>query len=171
MRSRSGFRNFFIRNLKGVSRAETKRMMLSGFLAIMSLAVALIYAIFDFVNNIYYSQPAYAVLAAAAVFAVLLMRKGRYKTARIILIITTNLVVFWAAITDPFETGVFLFFIPAGIGSFAMLSTEDRKISIALASFTTLLFLLAYFTHFTRIPVPPPDPTYIKISLLFNYGI
>jgi signal transduction histidine kinase len=137
----------------------------------MSLVVALIYSVIDLINGVYYSQPAYALLAAVSLLAIFLMRTGKYKPAKLILILATNLVVFWSAITDPFETGVFLFFIPAGIGSFAMLGNEERRISIAFASFTTLLFLLAYFAHFTRVPVDPPDPTYIKISLLFNYVI
>lgn len=145
--------------------------MLSGFLALMSLIVAFIYSVFDLINGVFYSQPAYIILAAASMLAITLMRSGRFTLARVILLGIANLVVFWAAITDPFETGVFLFFIPAGIGSFAMLGNEERKASIALASFTTLLFLLAYFVHAIRIPVPPPEPIYIKISLLINYII
>lgn len=145
--------------------------MLSGFLALMSLIVAFIYSVFDLINGVFYSQPAYIILAAASMLAITLMRSGRFTLARVILLAIANLVVFWAAITDPFETGVFLFFIPAGIGSFAMLGNEERKASIALASFTTLLFLLAYFVHAIRIPVPPPEPIYIKISLLINYII
>lgn len=145
--------------------------MLSGFLALMSFIVAIIYSVFDLVNGVYYSQPAYATLAAVSLSAIALMRAGKFKVSKVILIIVANLVVFWAAVTDPFETGVFLFFIPAGIGSFAMLGNEDRKTSILLASFTTMLFLLAYFVPFTRVEVASPDPVYIKISLLFNYVI
>jgi Signal transduction histidine kinase len=171
VRKRSGLRSFFIKNQKGISRAELKRLMLSGFLALMSLIVAFIYSVFDLINGVFYSQPAYIILAAASMLAITLMRSGRFTLARVILLAIANLVVFWAAITDPFETGVFLFFIPAGIGSFAMLGNEERKASIALASFTTLLFLLAYFVHAIRIPVPPPEPIYIKISLLINYII
>lgn len=171
VRKRSGFRNFLIKNQKGVSRGEAKRLMLSGFFAFMAFVVAIIYSIFDLINGVYYSQPAYVILAVVSILGIVLMRAGKLKAAKIILVIVANLVVFWAAITDPFETGVFLFFIPAGISSFAMLGNEDRKTSILLASFTTLLFLLAYFVHFARLPVAPPDPVYIKISLLINYVI
>jgi signal transduction histidine kinase len=79
--------------------------------------------------------------------------------------------VFWAASNDPFETGAFLFFIPAGIGSFAILAVEHYRIGFALAAFTTVLFFLAYFGDLHLIAAPPPSEAYIRISFIINYFI
>jgi signal transduction histidine kinase len=83
----------------------------------------------------------------------------------------SNLVVFLAALNDPFETGVFLFFIPGGIGSFAMLGFEDFKTGIGLAALATIFFLLAYFGPWHPFDAPRPSEEYIRISFIFNYFI
>jgi signal transduction histidine kinase len=145
--------------------------MLTGFLSTMSLTVAVIYSVFDLFNGVIYSQPAYFFLVVASILTILFLRSGRFTLAKIILIIITNLVVFWSAIIDPFETGVFLFFIPTGIGPFAILGSEQVKTSIAFVIFTTLLFLIAYVMEFDPVNLPPPSPGYIKTSLLFNFFI
>ena len=90
--------------------------------------------------------------------------------AKISLLVGINLVVFWSALNDPFETGVFLFFIPAGIGAFAILAFRDHRAGLAMIALTTALFLLAYFGDI-QIEAERPSDTYIKISFVFNYFI
>jgi signal transduction histidine kinase len=100
-----------------------------------------------------------------------LIRHGKYKAAKIALMLATNLVVFWAAINDPFETGTFLFFIPVGIGSFAMLAFDDHATGFALATFTSILFLLAFFGDLHPTTAVRPAEIYIMISFVLNYFI
>lgn len=137
----------------------------------MSLTVSVFYAIFDLVNHVHHSLYAYVVLAAGSLLSIFLLRYGRFRVAKVLLMVTANLVVFWAAITDPFETGVYLFFIPAGIGAFAMLSSEETTVSVLLAIFTTALFLIAYVAEWRPIEVEIASLDYIKWSFLFNYFI
>jgi signal transduction histidine kinase len=164
-------RNFFLGKEVIASRSEFKRLMLTGTLALICIAVGMIYALLDLLHQVYYAFPAYALLLAMPIFSLFLMRSKHYKSAKVILLISTNLVVFWAALNDPFETGAFMFFIPIGIGSFAVLAFDDHRIGIALTTFTTFLFLLAYFGDFHPIAVPRPSEIYIRISFLFNYFI
>ncbi len=168
---RINFRRLFLRRQRNISRNELKRLMLSGFLAAMSLTVSVFYAIFDLVNDVYYSQVSYIGLALMSLLSILLLRRGRFRLAKILLIVSTNLVVFWAAVTDPFETGVYLFFIPAGIGAFAMLGPDETTISVLLAILTTALFLIAYMAEYRPIEVETASRAYIKWSFLFNYFI
>ena len=63
-----------------------------------------------------------------------------------------------------------MFFIPAGIGGFAILAFKDHKAGLAMIAFTTALFLLAYFGGI-QIEAKRPSETYIKISFVFNYFI
>jgi signal transduction histidine kinase len=153
------------------SRSEFKRLMLTSYLAIMAMAIAIIYCLLDLVNSVYYALPAYLVLFFIPLISLWLIRTGKYKAAKVILMLSSNLVVFWAAINDPFETGAFLFFIPAGIGSFALLAFEDHKTGLLLALFTSVLFLLAYYGDFHPANAVRPSDTYISISFALNYFI
>jgi signal transduction histidine kinase len=133
--------------------------------------VAMAYALVDLLHEVYYAFPAYILLLGMSVISLFSLRKKNYKTAKIILLISTNLVVCWAALNDPFETGAFLLFIPMGIGSFAILGFTDHRTGIAFAAFTTLLFLGAYFGDLHPVEIVRPPEAYLRISFLFNYFI
>jgi signal transduction histidine kinase len=145
--------------------------MLTGYLALMCMAVAIIYAVLDLANQVYYALPAYLFLFSMPVLSIWLIRLKKYMSAKIILMLAGNLVAFWAAISDPFETGAFLFFIPAGIGSFALLAFEDHKTGLLMAAFTSTLFLVAFFGDLHPSYATRPSEAYIKISFALNYFI
>lgn len=131
----------------------------------------MIYAIIDVMNTVYYALPAYVVLLIAPFVTLSLLKKGRYKTAKVTLLLSANLVVFWAAANDPFEAGAFLFFIPAAVGTFSILAFEDLKTGLAITVFTTILFLITYFGDIKPLPAEQPSKLYVKISFMFNYFI
>jgi signal transduction histidine kinase len=145
--------------------------MVTGYLSLICIAVGIIYAVLDLSHGIYYALSGYILLVTMPVLSLYLIRKRKFRAAKIILILSTNLVIFWSALHDPFETGVFLFFLPTGIGSFAILSFEDLKTGMALAALTTILFLIAYLTDLRPIDVSKPSDTYIQISFMLNYFI
>jgi signal transduction histidine kinase len=151
------------------SRSETKRLLLTGYLAVICMFVAVIYTLFDLANDVYYAFPTYTVLFLISSLSLVLLRSKKYVAAKMSLIITINLLVFWSALIDPLETGIFLFFIPAGIGSFAILSFEDNKTGLLLIGFTTTLFLVAYFGDIKFPAVTQLSKSYIRISFVFNY--
>ncbi|HYG02604.1 MAG TPA: HAMP domain-containing sensor histidine kinase [Chryseosolibacter sp.] len=153
------------------SRSEFKRVVLTAYLSLICMAVALIYTAVDLLHDVYYAMPSYAVLFLMSVVSVFLFRSKNYRAGKVCLMITVNMVVFWAALNDPFETGTFMFFIPTGIGSFAILAFHDRVIGITLASFTTLLFLLAFFSDLQPVHYTRPEDDYITISFILNYFI
>jgi hypothetical protein len=145
--------------------------MLTGYMALISIAVALIYAVLDVSNGVYYALPAYSVILFMPLVSLWLIRKKKYNASKVVLLLSANLVVFWTALNDPFETGVFLFFIPASISSFVLLSFNQYKLGILFTGVTTILFLVAYFGDFHPFEIPSPSSHYIKISFTFNYFI
>lgn len=155
----------------GLSRAEYKRIMLTAYLALICIVVAIAYTVLDVMNQVYYAIPAYVMLLIIPILSLWLIRRGHYKSAKVILMLASNLVVFWAAINDPFETGTFLFFIPVGIGSFAMLAFDDHLTGFALAAITASLFLIAFFGDLHPAFAVRPTELYIKISFVLNYFI
>src|SRR5687768_12567877 len=145
--------------------------MLTGYLSIICMAVAVIYTVIDLANDVHYALPAYIILFFIPVLSLFLIRVAKYKGAKVTLLTAINFVVFWSAINDPFETGVFLFFIPAGIGAFSIIAFEDLKTGLAMTALTTVLFLLAYFGDINFPEVQRPSELYIRISFIFNYFI
>lgn len=165
------FNEFLLGREVHASRSEYKRLMLTAYLSLICMAIALLYTIIDVANDVHYALPAYVILFIIPVVSLLLIRKRKYKAAKVTLLVAVDFVVFWSAITDPFETGVFLFFIPAGIGAFAIIAFEDLKTGLAMSAFTTVLFLLAYFGDIDIVEASRPSELYIKISFIVNYFI
>lgn len=165
------FRNLIIGKKFIANTSEYKRVALTGYLSVVCVAVSLIYTFVDISHEVYYSLPSYIVLFSMPIIAILLLRSGNYKSAKVSLMISVNMVVFWAALNDPFETGTFMFFIPTGIGSFAVLGFHDRVTGIFLAAMTTILFILAYFSDLQPVAISRPSETYITLSFVLNYFI
>ncbi len=145
--------------------------MLCGYLSLICMMVAIIYTVIDLANQVYYALPNYIILFSFPAVSIFLIRSKIYMAAKVLLMISVNLVVFFSAVNDPFETGVFLFFVPTGIGLFAILEFKDRKVGLALTLFSLILFLLAYFGDFRPSSVERPSEFYIQLSLIFNYAI
>jgi signal transduction histidine kinase len=164
-------RDFIIGQQESPRGSEFKRLMLTGYLSIICSVVAIIYALLDISHDVYYALPAYLVLFIMPLISLWMIRNGHFKAGKIALMMSVNLVVFWSALNDPFETGTFMFFIPTGIGSFAILGFHDHKSGIALACLTVTLFMLAYFSDLQPIAAPRPSEEYIQTSFVLNYFI
>ena len=145
--------------------------MLTGYLSIICGVVAVLYTFLDLAHGVMYSLPAYVILFTMPIISLWMIRAQHYRSAKICLMISVNMVVFWAALNDPFETGTFMFFIPAALGSFAILGFEDQRTGILLAALTAVLFLLAYFSDLQPFPVTRPSDQYIRLSFVVNYFI
>lgn len=165
------FTDFFLGREVDASRSEIKRLMLTGYLALICMTVAVMYTVFDVANGVVYALPTYVILFLMPAVSLLMLRRKKYKAAKITLIVTINLVVFWSAVIDPLETGVFLFFIPAGIGSFAILAFEDHKAGLFLIALTTTLFLIAYLGEVDFVETRKPSDFYLRMSFVFNYFV
>ena len=135
------------------------------------MVVAIVYTLLDLSSEVYYALPNYIILFSLPAVSIFLIRRKEHMTAKILLMASVNLVVFFSAVNDPFETGVFLFFIPTGIGLFAILEFKDRKVGLLLTLFSLILFLLAYFGDLRPAYVERPSQLYIQTSLIFNYAI
>ena len=153
------------------SRAEYKRLMLTGYLSLVCIAVSVVYTILDLANDVYYALPAYVALFLFPITTIILIRKKYFKLSKIILMTAVNLVVTWAAINDPVEAGAFLFFIAIGIGSFAMFGFEEFITGLCLVGLTTILFALAFFGDLRPPNIERPSELYIQLSFIFNFFI
>ena len=171
MKILNDLKKYFVRDDPTVSRTEQKRLILTFNLALVCAAVSIIYAALDIVSNVLHSLPVYLFLLIMPIVSLFLLRGGQYNAAKITLMISANLVIFWTAIIDPFETGVFLFFIPTGIGAFAMLGFTHNETGFLLTLLTAVLFLIAYTADIQLFDLARPSEEYIITSFIFNYFI
>jgi hypothetical protein len=130
--------------LARLSRPEFKRVRITAYLSIVCIFIALAYCTTDLSNGVYYSSPAYGILFLNSVAVIILLRRSFFVVAKVLLVVTINLVVFYASIGDPFEAGTYLLFIPAGVSSFAVLGLQDQVKGYYLTTFTSLLFLFLF---------------------------
>lgn len=156
--------------LSFLTRPEYKRVRITAYLSVVCIIISVMYGITDLSNKVFYSAPAYGILLINSISVFLLLRRSRYVPAKVLLMVTINLVVFYASITDPFETGAFLLFVPAGVSSFAILGFKDQVKSYYLAVFTASLFFVSYFGDI-EVNNTLPSPLYIKISFVINFII
>jgi signal transduction histidine kinase len=152
------------------SDAEFKRIMVTGYLATLSLTVAITYAIFDVSSGVYYALPSYTLLTITSISVFFSIRNKKYALAKILLMVNSNLVVFFSAVNDPQGTGAFMLFIPAGTGSFAIFGFRERIKPILIAIFSIGLFVIAFFVD---LPFNNQTPTenYIMASFIINFVI
>lgn len=145
--------------------------MLTGYLSLTAMVTAVLYTLLDVYHGIYYPLVAYSLLFFSPIISLFLIRRKQYKSAKILLMAASNIVVCFIAVNDPFETGVFLLFIPAAVSSFAILEYRDRITGVLMSVFTFSLFLIAYFGNFQTPTTAPLPEQYIQTSFVFNYII
>jgi len=143
--------------------------MLTAFMAVTSFFAEFIFLLINLLSHVYYWVPANVIVMGICIACLFLIRRAHYKTAKLLLVVTLNLMIFWSASIDPFDDGTYLLFIPVGIGAFALLDSRNLKTAITLATFSTALFLLSYFDIAVNYELPPLSPQYHQAIFLLTY--
>lgn len=157
-------RNQFI-----LSHAEYKRVLLTGQLCLISFAVAFSYLILDIVLGFSNSWILETLCALLALFSLGLNRTGHYNSARMSLGLSVNLTVFIFASSEPVETGLYVYFITANIGSLAIFGFDERYKGLLFVGLSTILFFISVFYKTTFIPFAPFSEDYLIINVIINY--
>ncbi len=154
-----------------ISESEVKRLRLTIYLCLTSMAVSLIYTVLDVASGVYFALPFYSAIFIAPIISLQLIRKGKFLLGKIIVLLGAGIAIFFASVSDPFETGVILIFVPLSIVPFAMIGFRNSWASISIVFSTFFLFLISSFTDLFA-PYEKALPlAYIQISLALNYLI
>lgn len=149
---------------------ESKRVILMAYMCLLALVVAVVYSTVDVLNGVFYGLLGYAIVAANSVWVIHLIKKVRFLAAKVILVVTFNVVVFYAFISDPPGTGVYMLFIPVSMVSVILFDFSQKKVMWLVIFFTGLLFLFSYFSDF-HLAYDPPSTFYVQASFVLNYAI
>jgi signal transduction histidine kinase len=151
--------------------AEKKRFRLTVFLCFVSASIAVIYSTVDLINKVYYALPFYSILLITPLASLWLLKSGRIIVSKMLLLTAALATTFMSAISDPFEAGVFILFVPFSIASFALVGFSHKIVNILFSLLVGAAFFIAFFGDF-RLPYEQhPPANYITISLIINFLI
>lgn len=152
---------------------EYRQVMLSGQYGLIALLVIGFYIFMDVrewgvvtESNIVYST-AFIIILISLFFH----RKQKHALANFLLFFTFNVLLLLIVSSESLNTGGFVFFIPVSLGSFAVFNYAQRKIALAFALFSFVLFTLAMLGTFQLLTFRNYSDYYIKLNQLINFSI
>ena len=151
------------------SRNEFHRVMLSGHFGLLSLLVISFYLILDFSF-----RPSLLIFIAALeliLTSLILHRYRKHCLANYFLFPTLNILLFALASSESVDTGAFVFFIPISLGSFAVFNYTQRRVAIAFASISAILFILTIMGGFSILEFRNFSDSYIQLRQLINFSL
>ncbi len=151
------------------SRAEYKNAMLRSYFALITIGVSVLYIFIDQYYNVTGSEPYYLSVVIMAIVTLILNRLHKFKISTFLFLSLINLFVFYFSSIDPFESGVFLYFIVCCLMSFALLGYHQLKLSIFFISISVVLFLIAYWVDLDYLPERQYTELYLRISYTINF--
>ena len=152
-------RNVFIgKNERIASQAEFKRVMLAGYLSLLVVVSNWAFMLIEV-----FSQPTpnyilNSIFCFVGIICLVLLRLKKYTFAKLLLFISSYIIIFTFCTFDPFQTGVSVFFIVISIGALALFGYEQRLYGYILTAFGAILFFMAYVA----------DVKFLDISIDFS---
>ena len=153
------------------SRNEYRQVMLSGQYAIMSLIVIAFYILIEFPFGFNGSQFTFCLSFILISYSLLLHRQQRHCMANYFLFPTLNLLLYLLVSSESRNTGAFVFFIPVSLGSFAVFNYSQRRVAIAFALFSFMLFAFSIVADFSFLPYRDYPSDYAQMNRLINFFV
>lgn len=157
-------RGFFI-----PSRVDYKNALLRSHFAVITMAVSIVYILIDRYHGVYGSEPYYALVVVLAIVTLILNRLHKFKTATFLFLSLINLFIFYFSAIDPFESGVFLYFIVCCLMAFALFGYHHLKQSFFFISLSVVLFLISYWADLEFLPERHYTELYLRVSYTINF--
>jgi signal transduction histidine kinase len=163
--------NLFFLGHRQLSLSDEKRALLTIYSLLLWTATSIYYIIWNLLFKEHSFLIPYYIFLVVLTGCLILCRKGYFTAAKIILLLTGNMVVLVFSSLKPAIPGPFLFFIAGCLMAFALFSWEERRKSFF---FVALSFGLMFFDRFSDITFVPDiklDEAYIMKSFFNNLTI
>ncbi|MEQ9413931.1 MAG: ATP-binding protein, partial [Cyclobacteriaceae bacterium] len=151
------------------SRTEYKNALLRSHFAFITIGVAILYFIIDEYHDLHGSEPYYLLVAGLAFVTLILNRFHLFKAATFLFLSLINLSIFYFSAIDPFESGVFLYFIVCCLMAFALLGYHQLKLSLFFILVSVILFILSFWVEMDFLPKRQYTELYLRISYTINF--
>lgn len=153
------------------SRGLFKQVMLSGQFALMGMVLCVLYLTVDLLEGTYATFPVYFFNLIFLSISIFIHRQGRHCLANLFLLPTMNITVYLIAASESAASGAFIFFIPVALSGFAVFNYNQRLLSLLFATFTYVLFALAYFVDFSILPQRQYSDDLILFNVVVNFTL
>jgi PAS domain S-box-containing protein len=153
------------------SRREYKYAMLRGEFGLIAIGVSVFYTILDSFNGVSLFIPWYGVLAFIGLISILLNRYKHYNSSAVLLLLLTNVLVYFFADVDHPHGGVYFFFTACSMAALILFSYYNRYLAIAFALLPLLAGYLAFATDLNILPGPVMEYRLIRINFIVNYAL
>ena len=148
-----------------------RRAMLTGYLSILVFAICIFFIFADLYLGILDGLIIYLTLINFSVIAFLLNRKGKYETAKIVLLFASLLIIFLFSITESRDSGNYFNYFPLAIASFALFGFKEIKKAITFAAITIAVFTISHFYEFDFIPQREFADQASEINFVFHFYV
>ncbi|MFZ6009734.1 MAG: sensor histidine kinase, partial [Bacteroidota bacterium] len=128
------------------SDAQRKRILLAGYLTLLSFCIGLFYLFNAILHNPrYVTLLLHSVIVSVSITTLLMIRWERHHLAITTQLVMANGVVFYFARVDSIQMGSFLFFLSNALGAFALFGHASRLRALLFVSLSYTLFLITCF--------------------------
>ncbi len=145
-------------------------MLLVSQLAAIFIVALACFTLIDVVAAYWVPVPYNLAVMALSTLVWLLNRKGYFMAAKVLLTIAVNFITLFFTSILVKDLGIFIFSVSINIGVIAAYGYERIKTAVLIIVISTLLFLVAMFHPFARLPIPEND-NYINQNLAFSFLI
>lgn len=164
------FRRFLLKDQYIQSRAEFKRTILTGYLALICIVVNVLYMVLDSHQGYFLLSWLNAGCCFACSITLILIRAKKYIGAKLIMFLAVYAVIFvFCAIETP-ATGVSYFFILLAIGAIALFGVEQWPYAGGLSLLGAILFLITVVGGF-RLESLTFSDDYIRFNFILNFFV
>jgi len=151
------------------SQNEYRQVLLSGQYAIMSLIVIAFYILMEFPFGFDGSMVIFCLSFILVSYSLILHRQQKHCLANYFLFPTLNLLLYLLVSSESRDTGAFIFFIPVSLGSLAVFNYSQRKIAIAFAFLSFILFAFSLIGDFSILTYRNYPRDYVQMNQLVNF--
>ena len=148
MRIEKTFRHFLLNGQHIPSRAEFKRVILTGYLSVLCIVANLLYVLVATREGHYDLSWFNALFCLICGLTLWLIRLKRYTVAKFVLFLGAYLIIFVFCAIEPAATAVSFFFILINLAATALFGMDQWKYALVLTALGASLFVLVYVFHF-----------------------
>lgn len=154
-----------------LSEYEAKRALLTAQLCVISIITLTVSIFIDLVNFYFFPIPFDLGAIVLSVVALWLNRNGKFMAAKMLLILTINLLVLFLISRMPLGMGFYLYSTCITIGILIAIGYEHMKLAAFLAFLSTVAFLLVMSISPTDPEASGSDTDFVYKNLMITFFV
>ena len=140
------FRNLIVGKKFIPSWTLYKRVLLTGQVALFAIIYAIVNIFLGITDNVTEYIPLYLTIAVSCMLVILVLRAGYYTNGRILLIMTSMILVSIFTLVDRTDTSVYFFYFVIIIGSLTIFGYDQIMLGVGFAFIVIISFVVIFLS-------------------------